>query len=456
MTPRKTALKQPYINGTLWIGQAACLAQHHENIEIRTRHGRAQHVYDLFSGRKKKAPTSDVLVGAFRAETLLPCEVDMLLAYPDEKSKLHTFDVHNFFLVPFGISRRYTAATALITGVLMRYAGTKSKCWPKLVTIGECLGGIGASSVYTTLKKLVDDDLIRIDHGKLGKDLFTFIWHPYWKECLAEGVEPPKGKDGNELKMGEPFSPHMLFDCGFIHSSVMRTHPSEMGHSEKVILSFMYAKTGANGCTWHLVKDTAEVTGFCTLTAGSALRKLVKRNALKIMGNHSLFGRTYSPVFHKFMMEDMRRIKIEKASKKLLKRLGELDVTEKSASKGATWESAEATASLLSQYNEIACGEEVVALGKDIDSEEDFLEKVQSVYIRERVQLWLSQISTKLPLATRINIAIQLIRGKIKNKGAYAATLIRKAFNGEYVVAGIHETIKTFLRWSGSIARQYG
>ena len=104
-------------------------------------------------------------------------------------------------------------------------------------------------------------------------------------------------------------------------------------------------------------------------------------------------------------------------------------------------------------HNETAAAEEVVVL-----TEQEFLDKIPSRFVKEKFVDWLNEIPQKFPTALRLSIAARMVRpkGTIRDKGAYLTSLIRKAMDGQYVVAGLTETLNSLVQWSHGIARMHG
>ena len=146
---------------------------------------------------------------------------EMLISYPDSKDNLQTYKIENFLLLPRGIVREYGAAAGMVAGALIRFAGKNKKCWPKLRTIGEVIG-MSPTTTHFVLAPLIKAGLISIKHGWNMRCTYTFIWHPAWEACL-----PKRAKKPDNLKVGEAFCPHKLFDCTLMHSScLLYTSPS--------------------------------------------------------------------------------------------------------------------------------------------------------------------------------------------------------------------------------------
>lgn len=366
----------------------------------------------------------------------------MFLAYHTDDVNSKLYKITDFSLIPRHIVKIFDASTAIVAGALIRYAGKNGKCFPRQSTIKEDTG-LSSYQITNAIRNLRDMCMIETTKGRFGKLSYTFIWHPHWVGCLKKNTVAEKNT-------GDTFIPHDLFNCMVLPKTITMCS-GDLSANEKVMMAYMLCKIGANGMAWPKQNAIAADLGMTTKTVGALLQKLEDKNAIQKITKPGPWPHTYVAVYHDFFAPSMKYVETKKHPRKILDRLLSILRSNKENQTNQnkyTW--SDSVESSQVNHNETAAAEEVVVM-----TEQEFLNKIPSKVIKKNFVDWLSEIPHKLPADLRLSIAARMVRPKkkIRDKGAYLTTLIRKAMAGQYVVAGLNDTLNSLVQWSYGIAR---
>lgn len=368
----------------------------------------------------------------------------MLLACVEPNGNKKVYEITNFFTIPKKLPKLlHTSFDTLLVSVLLNLAGKNGHCYPGHSYLKAACGIKSEKTVHNSLARLRAAKLIKtVNRGTSRSLVYTFLWHPTWEAALSKKTTAKEAT--KDLKYGDEFNPHGLFDTLVLHKSIM-ADPT-MSPTSKIIMAYVMNKVGTNDCAWPTHDQIMRDTGIIKNTTRLAIKDLEARRFIctvrRLAGEDRLLRNSYYLVFGNTAVADMVEKDGLKSTDTCTQKYHEmrsrlLTNSIKILSPAVVTE-AKSNDLPSDHYYELPKPENVVVVLEGKEEVENYLGSLPDCDRARRLRKWYAAVPATVSHLARLKMALQMVsKQDIQNKSAYLNTLLTLYFEGRYRVEGV-------------------